>query len=105
MITRDNLQQIRSRYGGEYLLRQLAEECAELSTAALHHIRAKRRETDKTPENTMKAMMEEMADVAVMLDCVRRSICTDEQRTEIDITIEAKANRMVRRLLGGDDDE
>lgn len=101
MIVREQLERIRERYGSEYLLRQLAEECAELSTAALHHIRAKRHEICKSQEETILSLMEEMADVTVMLSCVRKALLSEDQRLAVDTTAGAKANRMVNRLLGG----
>ena len=41
----DRMNEIVKKYGEEYMLRQLAEECNELSQAALKLIRARRKET------------------------------------------------------------
>lgn len=100
MITRENLMQICGRYGSEYLLRQLAEECTELATACLHHIRARRKETDKMPDATIANLIEEMADVSVMIDCVRGTLLNDAEQEALITIADAKANRMVNRLLG-----
>lgn len=102
MITRSNLEQIREQYGGEYLLRQLAEECSELAQAALRMIRVQRRESNADMVKTRMNLMEELADVALMADCVKRSICSEDERDAIETTIDAKANRMVNRLIGGE---
>lgn len=102
MITRSNLEQIREQYGGEYLLRQLAEECSELAQAALHLIRVQRRESNADMAKTRMDLVEEIADVTLMADCVKRSICTEDERDDIETVIDAKANRMVNRLIGGE---
>jgi len=101
MIVREQLEQIRERYGSEYLLRKLAEECAELNVAALHHICAKRKESNRDPKETILEVIEEAADVTVMLNCVRRSLLDEAQQLAVDTTVDAKCNRMVNRLLGG----
>ena len=100
MITRENQMQICGRYGSEYLLRQLAEECTELATACLHHIRARRKETDKMPDATKENLIEEMADVSVMMDCVHGTLLHAIEQEELRKIADAKANRMVNRLLG-----
>lgn len=101
MILTKQLKEIRERYGSEYLLRKLAEECAELNVAALHHICAKRKESNQDPHATILAVIEEMANVSVMLNCVRRALLTEQQQHAVDATFEGKCNRMVNRLLGG----
>lgn len=55
----------------EYMLRQLAEECCELSQAALKAIRAHNRETPVPLKEATDNLIEEMADVQLMLDVVR----------------------------------
>ncbi len=102
MITRLNLEQIREQYGSEYLLRQMAEECSELAQAALHLIRVQRRESSADMSKTRMNLVEEIADVTLMVDCVKRSICTEDERDDIETVIDAKANRMVNRLIGGE---
>lgn len=104
MLTHSNLEAIRDRYGKEYLLRQLAEECGELSVAALHLIRADRKETKLTKEEVVDNLIEEVADVIVMIDCVLRTAVSKDGRVLVNRTIEAKCHRMVRNLLGGEDD-
>ena len=44
-MTKQQVDRIRKGYGDEYLYRQLADECMELSHAALKLIRAQRGET------------------------------------------------------------
>lgn len=101
MVLHEQLEQIREQYGSEYLLRKLAEECGELIVATHHHICAKRRESRKDPNATILEVIEEMADVSVMVDCVRRALLNEDQQLAVDATFDAKCNRMVNRLLGG----
>lgn len=101
MIVREQLEQIRERYGSEYLLRKLMEECGELVAAINHHICAKRKESNRDPKETILEVVEEMADVTNMLDCVRRALLTEKEQLSMDTTSDAKCNRMVNRLLGG----
>lgn len=104
MLTHNNLEAIRDRYGKEYLLRQLAEECGELNVAALHLIRTERKETKLTKEEVVDNLIEEIADVIVMIDCVLRTVLPRDGRVLVNRTIEAKCHRMVSNLLGGEDD-
>lgn len=95
----DRMDEIISHCGEEYILRQLAEECAELSKAALKLIRAQKRETEMLPLDARENFMEEMADVRVMLRCARRLLSPEEDIAERRICRQ-KEERMYRRLLG-----
>ena len=87
-------------YGMEYILRQLAEECAELAHAALKLIRAKRYETPDKSDDAIDALTEEAADVYVMLS-VLSAILGDDYRKSVQAISRQKESRMVERLLGG----
>lgn len=98
-MTDRQIDEIRSRYGDEYLLRQLAEECMELGHAALKRIRAMRGETPVGLDETKTALIEEMADVDVMLGVVEGSMDGETQDRLLTCSM-AKEERMVARLLG-----
>ena len=102
MLTLSVLERILNRYGSEYLLRQLAEECAELSQACLHLIRAERREAIVDEAKARLDLIEELADVNLMSDCIRMGICSHDERMEIEKVISRKSYRMARRLLDDD---
>ena len=51
------------KYGKEYILRQMAEECSELAQAALKYIRALRKETPMRTDEAIEHIVEEMRTV------------------------------------------
>lgn len=81
--------------GEDYMLRQLAEECAELAQAALKVIRTRHGETPVTPEEAREKLLEEIADVMVMLDLVLKN---DDEVDAVNRTIDDKMMRMLVRL-------
>lgn len=94
-------EKIVEKYGVEYMLRQLAEECAELTQAALKVIRAQKKETPMRIDEAMEHLMEELADVEVMMDGVRTGVLNAQQRWAI-VEIEGrKKDRMRERMLDG----
>lgn len=98
--------EIREKYGSEYLLRQLAEECAELAQAALKLIRARRREMPMTEEDAWNGLVEEMADVACMYNAVFNALLNGEMRQKRALLQEEKMERMYMRLMkGGAEDD
>lgn len=102
MLTSSELEHIHEAYGSEYLLRQLAEECGELVQAALHLVRAEKRETIVDEPKARLDLIEEMADVYLMMNCVRMILLCHDERMEIEKVIDQKSYRMVRRLLDDD---
>ena len=98
-MTREELACVRKRYGDEYLYRQLAEECMELGHAALKLIRAEKRETPMPVQDAQQALIEEIADVRVMLFVLEKILDTDGRVRLIERTA-AKDKRMAARLLG-----
>ena len=95
------MREIIARYGAEYVLRQLAEECAEVSHAALKLIRARRHETPVREETAREGLVEELADVENMLDGVFFCLLDSQERAKFAEIREIKELRMVDRLLEG----
>lgn len=94
-------EKIVEKYGEEYMLRQLAEECAELTQAALKVIRARKNETPMRIDEAMEHLMEELADVEVMMDGVRTGVLDAQQRWTIVEIESRKKNRMRERMIDG----
>ena len=98
-MTKQQVDRIRKEYGDEYLHRQLAEECMELGHAALKLIRAQRGETPVPPDEAQRALIDEAADVRVMLTALDKTLDVDGRVRMIEQAA-AKDRRMVARLLG-----
>ena len=98
-VTKEQLTRIRQQYGDEYLYRQLAEECMELGHAALKLIRAQRGETPVPLDEAKTALIDEAADVRVMLNVLNDMLDADE-RVWLMVQAATKNQRMVARLLG-----
>lgn len=98
-MTKQQVDRIRKQYGDEYLYRQIAEECMELGHAALKLIRAQRGETPVPPDEAQRALVDESADVRVMLTAIEKTLDVDGRVCMIEQTA-AKDRRMVARLLG-----
>ena len=82
----------------EYMLRQLAEECAELAQACLKVVRVKHGETPMTEPRAHANLQEEMADVKLMLDAVSDSVLNEFDAGMIGNLYAAKLRRMSDRL-------
>lgn len=98
-MTKQQVDRIRKEYGDEYLYRQLAEECMELSHAALKLIRAQRGETPVPLDEAKTALIDEAADMRVMLNVLNDMLDADE-RVWLMVQAATKKQRMVARLLG-----
>lgn len=98
-MTKQQVDRIRKEYGDEYLYRQLAEECMELGHAALKLIRAQRGETPVPLDEAKTALIDEAADVRVMLNVLNDMLDADE-RVWLTVQAATKNQRMVARLLG-----
>lgn len=105
MITKEEVRQICEKYGCEYLVMQLAEECAELIHAALKLIRVRQGTTPVGREVALENYMEECGDVMLMLGCASEAILSEEELDRIDEIIDSKSERMKRRLLLGSNDQ
>ena len=84
----------------DYMFRQLAEECSELSQAALKLVRSVNGETPVHPIEARAKYLEEMADVMVMLDLAIEETNLYEI-SGIEKTIKDKMFRMMERLENG----
>lgn len=93
--------EIVEKYGKEYALRQLAEECSELSQAALKLIRVWNKETPMREDEAYEHLVEEIGDVTLMNYLVRSELLNDDQNTGVFLTMEEKEARMYERLLDG----
>lgn len=95
----ERMKEIIEKYGEEYMLRQLAEECTELAQAALKLIRAKRRETPMRESEAWERFMEEVADVSVMVNALDGTMFSEEELKCLVDMQEYKENRMYERML------
>ena len=100
-MTKKDFDRIAQRYGTEYLYRQLAEEATELAQAALKVIRAVRKETPTSVDEARLRLLEEMADLRVMMDLLYSFRMTKSAREWLEDMRAQKDRRMVERLLGG----
>ena len=96
---------IAGKYGKEYMLRQMAEECSELSQAALKYIRAARRETPMRIDEAIEHLTEEIADVRVMIDAVTATVLSERDVDDAQAIKEQKLDRWKTRMIDGDMDE
>ena len=92
------MDRIIEKYSEEYILRQLAEECAELNQASLKMIRAQRRETPVLPLDARDSFIEELADVHVMLKAARKLLSPDEEMKVLELRKKKEA-RWYGRML------
>ena len=104
-IWSDKIREIREKYGSEYLLRQLAEESAELAQAALKLIRAKRKETPVTVQEARADLVKELADVSNMFDAVFRVLLEPGEQDAVREISTMKQLRMYDRLMNGGGDD
>ena len=79
----------------------LAEECSELSQAALKMWRSRHNQTPVDEKTCMEALVEESADVALMIDLMIGCMFnTEEQADHFDI-YSSKYDRMKVRMIDG----
>ena len=90
-----------------YLERQLAEECVEYAHAIYKIIRAINGETPVSPQDALKNVLEEFADVLLMGDIVYAAIKgkTADRGAEVDRWYKFKRKRIVERLKEMEDYE
>ena len=96
---------ISGKYGKEYMLRQMAEECSELSQAALKYIRAARKETPMRIDEAIEHLTEEIADVRLMIDAVSAIVLSERDVDDVQAINEQKLDRWKTRMVDGDMDE
>ena len=83
--------------GREEILCQLAEECAELTQAALklRRVYTGKNPTPVTNEQAVSRLIEEIADVRI---CVEMLFLTPTEEETVNKTIEQKVKRWVQRI-------
>ena len=86
MIDEEKVKEIAEHYGLKNQLRQLAEECCELSVEASHSAR----------KGTTVKIIEEMADVMIMIEQVIYLAKID--KCDIEDCINYKINRQLKRI-------
>ena len=88
------------RIGLPAMLEQMAEECNELSHACLKYSRYLRNEnpTYTEPEEMIRNINEEMADVTITLGELLGSDFTGDDNREYEEFISAKIKRMIERM-------
>ena len=96
---------ISEKYGKEYMLRQIAEECRELAQAALKYIRALRKETPMRTDEAIEHIVEEIADVSLMIDAVSATVLSEHDVDDVQAIKEQKLDRWKTRMIDGDMDE
>ena len=94
IMLEENLRIIADHYGLEYQLRQLAEECSELAVEANYSARY---------GNITIKLIEEIADVEIMLDQVR--YLAEIQESDILETKFYKIARQLKRIREETSDE
>lgn len=94
--------QIVEQYGKEYIFRQLAEETSELCQASLKMVRAMRGETPVSEQDASARVLEEIADVEVMLTVLKRAVVNDRGNERIAAIYEKKRTRMIDRMIEGE---
>lgn len=97
----DRMNEIVEKYGGEYLLRQMAEECCELAQAALKLIRVWHKETPMREDEAREHLTEELADVHLMVHAVFAELLSEAEVQCVDDVCDIKEERMYHRLLDG----
>ena len=97
----ERMAEIIEKYGEECILMQLAEECAELSQAALKLIRVWKKETPMREDEAREHLVEEIADVHLMAGAIYGFILTVDERECVNDICESKEERMYARLLDG----
>lgn len=102
MEIRKLYEKIQEKCAWDYMFRQLAEECSELSQAALKLVRSVNGETPVHPLEARAKYLEEMADVMIMIDLAMEETNLYEI-SEIVKTTERKMLRMMERLENGNE--
>ena len=85
-VDEDKVKEIAEHYGLKNQLRQLAEECSELSVESSHSAR----------KGTTVKIIEEMADVMIMIEQVIYLAKID--KCDIEDCINYKINRQLKRI-------
>lgn len=101
----DRMKEIIDKYGEDYMLCQLTEECCELGQAAMKVIRARNRWTPMRITEAMEKLVEEIADVHVMAGAIFKHMLDAEEQKCVDDTCEFKEARMYKRMLDNETED
>lgn len=93
------------KYGAEYLVIKLAEECSELAQACAKLLTVWKGATSMRVDEAWEHVMEEMADVRNHMCGVEVALLGDEEIKGIEEIQRRKMARMKTRLIDGDMDE
>lgn len=105
-INAQDMKRIEQATGREYMLRQLAEEAAELCQAALKLIRAEHGETPMAVAEARAKLIEELADVETMNSWLTLCELSMREALLLDDMERLKLARFKARVMkGGDNDE
>lgn len=96
---REAMQSIADVGGRDYMYRQLAEECAELTQAALKLVRAYNKETPMGVDEATNGLLEEIADVRIMLDIIETACISSMEVDKITEIYHEKLNRFRSRVI------
>lgn len=94
------IKELFSAIGPHAMLDQLTEECCELGKAAMKVIRAMGEGTP-TPVSLGEArenLVEELADVTVMLTLLKVGFLTEVENYDVEQTLDRKLERFVERV-------
>ena len=98
-------EEVLKKYGYEYLLIKLAEECSELAQACMKLLGVWKKASSMREEEAVEHIMEEMADVRNHMAGVEFALL-DEYQSDCLVDIQQrKLNRMKKRLIDGVMDE
>ena len=90
------------QYGREYIFRQMAEEASELCQASLKMVRAMRGETPVSEQEASAHVLEEIADVEVMLTVLKTAVLNARGLEKVASTYQKKRDRMIDRMIEGE---
>lgn len=93
------------RFGRDYLLIKLAEECSELAQACMKMLGVWMDATSMREDEAVEHIMEEIADVRNHIAGVELTLLDEYQRDCVFDIQRRKLERMKTRLIDGDMDE
>ena len=93
------------KYGAEYMVIKLAEECSELAQACAKLLTVWKGATSMREEEAVEHIMEEMADVRNHMCGLEVALLDEYEIQSIAEIQKRKLERMKTRLIDGDMDE
>ena len=98
-------EEVLKKYGYEYLLIKLAEECSELAQACMKLLGVWKKASSMREEEAVEHIMEEMADVRNHMCGLEFALLDENDIQGIEEIQRRKMARMKTRLIDGDMDE